>query len=137
MKKTSIAEALRNDIQLLRDKQTDEWRLLKAEFLHTYESLKPINILKSTLKEVTASPQIKNSVIGSVAGLTTGLLTGALWPGALGNPIKILVTTMLQAVASNVITENAHGVRLLVAHAIDFFGKKQSSQRRTSHGNRT
>jgi hypothetical protein len=128
MKKTSALAALQYDIQLLKGKQTDEWCLLKAEFLQTYESLKPINVLKTTLKEVNASSQVKNNIMGSVAGLTTGLLTRALWPVALVDPIRIVVSTILQAGASNVVTKNAHTIRLLVANAVNFFVKKQSTQ---------
>jgi hypothetical protein len=128
MKKNTAMDALQYDIQLLKVKQTAEWCLLKAEFLHTYESLKPINMLKSTLKEASASPQIKNGILGSVAGLSTGLLTRVLWPGALLDPIKIVVSTILQAAASNVVTKNAHVIRLLGAHALRFIGKQRNTQ---------
>jgi hypothetical protein len=128
MKKTSAIDALQYDIQLLKNKQTDEWCLLKAEFLQSYESLKPINILKSTLKEANASPQITNNIMGGVAGLTTGLLTRALWPGASVDPIKILVSSILQAGASNVVTKNADAIRSLVANTVNFFWKKADTQ---------
>ena len=37
----------------LESKQAEEEKLLKEQFQHTYESIKPINIIKNIFKETT------------------------------------------------------------------------------------
>ena len=51
MQKTDPKAALKTAILQLEDEQRKEWPLLKKEFLNTSESLRLINVFKSTLKE--------------------------------------------------------------------------------------
>jgi hypothetical protein len=50
---TSIAE-LKNAIQLLEVKQADKGQLLKEQFFLTFESLKPANLLRSTVNDIAS-----------------------------------------------------------------------------------
>lgn len=75
MKKKNETDALNEAISLLENKQAHELKLLKEQFQVAYESLKPINIIKSTFREVTSSPEIKNNIVNNAIGLTTGYLS--------------------------------------------------------------
>ncbi len=65
-------ETITEIIALLEIRQLDELNALKHQFYCTYESLKPINLIKSTLQEAAGSTEIKNNLLRSALGLITG-----------------------------------------------------------------
>jgi len=56
-------DLLNESIRLLQQKQALELIQLKEQFHATYESLKPLNLIKSTLHEVADSSEIKNNIL--------------------------------------------------------------------------
>ena len=52
MQNITTVTGLKDAIKVLEAQQTEKGRLLKEQLVLTYESLKPVNILKSTLKEL-------------------------------------------------------------------------------------
>ena len=100
------ADALKDAINLLQNKQAHELRLLKEQFHITYDSLKPINLIKKGFLDVTASPDIKKTLINNAIGLATGYLSKKVLIGSSHNPIKKLLGTILEfAVASVVVKQ--------------------------------
>ncbi|MBL0183384.1 MAG: hypothetical protein IPP96_14260 [Chitinophagaceae bacterium] len=111
MQKISSRAELKAAIQELEGKLDNEWPLLKKDFFNTYESLKPINIFKSTLKEAIASPGLKTDVINGAIGLTTGILAKKVILGKTLNPLTKLLGIILEMAVANKVTKNADGVR--------------------------
>ena len=71
---TSISE-LKNAIQLLEVEQNLKLQLLKEQFHITYQSLRPVNLLLNTFKEVATSPNLIDNLLGTVVGLASGYLS--------------------------------------------------------------
>jgi hypothetical protein len=71
MQTTDATEELKNAIRLLEIRQSMNGQLLKEQLVFTYDTLKPANLIRSTLKEVTSSPFLIGNLTGSVIGLTT------------------------------------------------------------------
>ena len=65
MKIKNETDSLNEAIILLEGKRAKELELLKELFNSGYESLKPINLIKSTFKEVSSSPEIKNNILSA------------------------------------------------------------------------
>ncbi len=107
---TSAAE-LKNAIQLLEVEQAMNGQLLKEQFLLTYESLKPINILKSTLKDVTSSPYLIDNILGSAMGLASGYLTKKIVIGASANIFRKLFGAIVQFGITNVVAQHPDAVK--------------------------
>ena len=55
-------QVLNETILYMQNKQATELYLLKEQFHITLESLKPINLLKSTVKKSKESPEIKKKI---------------------------------------------------------------------------
>src|SRR4051812_26744896 len=104
MNKITTVEGLRSAIQQLEFQQNQELVLLKRQFYDTYDSLKPINILKNTFKEFTSSPDIKDNVLGAATGLTAGYLTKALADKISHNSFSKIVGSLLQLGITNVVS---------------------------------
>lgn len=125
MQKITTASDLKNAIQQLEYHQATEWPILKEQFHTTYESFMPLNIIKSTFKEVTSSPDFKDNLIGATLGLTAGILSKAIIIGVSNNPIKKLFGSLMQLEVATVITKNASTIKSLASNVVKFFSKKK------------
>ena len=111
MKKKNETESLNETIILLRNKQSEELKLVKEQFHIIYESLKPINLIKDTVHEITSSPDLKNNLVNNIIGLTTGFLSKKILVGATHNPIKKLFGTLLQFTVANIVSKHSEGIK--------------------------
>jgi hypothetical protein len=84
---------------------------LKQHFRETYESLKPINILKNTFKTAASSNDLGSKVANATIGMAVGLLTKKLLGGNSSNPIKKLVGTMIGSYMGSKAESNGDGIR--------------------------
>ena len=91
---TSSAE-LREAILRLEIKQGEDARLLKEEFIKTYESMKPVNIIKNTIKEIVATSNIKENLLKGVINLASNYFL----KGSLVNSTKSPVKKILQIIS--------------------------------------
>jgi hypothetical protein len=85
-------------IELERRKAIQE-NILKEEFRATKESLRPINLIKSTFSKITHTPELKEGIFKAVAGVGIGLLTKNLF---LGKAIPLVKTLIGQSVEHSV-----------------------------------
>jgi hypothetical protein len=120
----SIAN-LKAAILLLEIKQADEKQLLREQLKITTESLKPINLIKHTLIELTTLPEIKESLLNTVIGLVTGYLSKKIVIGSTNNPIKQILGYALQLGVTGVASKNADDIKSVVGGFISkIFSKR-------------
>ena len=105
------AEALKQTIAVLKNKQTEEFNELKEQVHVVFESFKPVNLIKHTLQDASASPDIKSSLVNNAIGLTTGYLTRKVLIGSSINPIKNIVGAALQFAIANVVSKHPDGIK--------------------------
>jgi hypothetical protein len=125
MQKIKNVTDLEIAIRQLEFKQAAEWPILKNQFQNTFESLKPLNVLKNTFKEFTSLPDMKDSIIGTSAGLTAGFLSKALVSGVSHNPIVRLLGTVLQLGVTNVVSRNPEAIKSIAGFVGNFLKKKE------------
>jgi hypothetical protein len=107
---TSVAE-LKSAIELLEVEHALKGQLLKEQVYLTYESLKPINVLKRTLKELTSSPYLIDNIPGTIMGLASGYLSKKLFTGGSGNIFRKLLGSILQFGVTNVVAKNSDVIK--------------------------
>lgn len=107
MKNINETDLLDQTIIALKIKKANEFNSLKQHFEITYESIKPINIIKNAFSHLTDSPVIKNNILNTVLGLSTGYLSKKLILGSSHNPIKRVLGSLLQFVVTNVVTKRS------------------------------
>lgn len=111
-------EALRLAIVALEEKRSLELEALKIQFFTASESLKPINIIKSTFSEIASSSEIKTSILENVVGIGTGILAKKLLLGSSMNVSKNIFASIVQFVVTNVVSNEAGGLRNKVENFI-------------------
>ena len=102
---------LRTAILELESKQDLEGKLLKEQFLVAVESIKPINLIKSTLRDAATSDDLHDNVINSTIGLSAGYIIKTLFQGASGGPIKRILGTAIMFGIKNLVARNPETVK--------------------------
>jgi hypothetical protein len=113
MQTISSIAGLKESIQLLEAEQSIKGQILKDQLFITYESLKPGNLLKYTLKEITSSPNMIDNLAGTAMGLLGGYLSKKIIVGASDNVIRKLIGSLLQFGVTNVVAQNSEAIKSL------------------------
>lgn len=94
---TSVSE-IRNAIVLLETEQEVKGQLLRQQVHLTYEGLKPVNLLKSAVQEISSAP-LPAKLLSTTAGLALGYLARKIVIGAsvniFGSMIQLGVTKLI------------------------------------------
>ncbi|MFM9989178.1 hypothetical protein [Flavobacterium sp.] len=88
MKPIDERTALKEKIAFLKNKQAEDFLILKDQYHTTIDSFKPINLIKSSLQKVITSPDLKANLINGAIGLGTNYLSKTLLNDNSVNPIK-------------------------------------------------
>jgi len=128
MQNIATIQDLKSAIQQLEYKQTNEWVLLKEQFNTTYESLKPVNVIKSTLNELTKIQDFREDILNSTLSLATGYLSRKVLVGETHNPFKRLLGSLLQIGVTNIVSKNTDEIKSALSYLINnVFSKKEKT----------
>jgi len=130
---TSI-EVLKNEILILEAEQTVKGELLKEQFFITYESLKPVNLLISTLEDISSSPHLLNNLAGTGIGLASGYLSKKIFIGTSGNIIRKLIGSILQIGVANFVAKHSDAIKsfgqAIIQHILNRTDRNSESRAR-------
>lgn len=121
MAKQTAVESLKESIRLLEIQQAEEGKILKEQFKATYESLKLVNLVKSSLSELTNSVEIKNNLFETIVSIVTGYLSKKLMINSTSNPFKKILGVLIQLGVTNLVAKNAETIRFFITELIDRF----------------
>jgi hypothetical protein len=126
MQKITSSTELKNAIQFLEEEQAIKGRLLKEQVFITYESLKPVNLLKSTLKDLSSSPYLIENIVGSAVGLASGYVSKKIVVGASANIFRKMIGSILQFGVTNLVAQRPDAIKSLGQYFIrQIFHKKE------------
>jgi hypothetical protein len=108
---TSAAE-LKRVIQRVEIEHAMQGKRLKEQFFLAYENLKPANILKSTLNEITKSPYVIDNILGATLGLITGYLSKKIAIARSENPFRKFLGSALQFGITNLVVQHPDLIKL-------------------------
>jgi hypothetical protein len=99
----NATETLDERILMLEGRKAYEFEQLKDQWHTTYESLKPVNLIKSAFHEVSTSPEVKHNLVGNLVGLATGYVSKKILFGSTHNPISKLAAGIVQFAVTNIV----------------------------------
>ncbi len=114
MKKITTTIELRDEIALLKLYQKENGIALREEFMLVYESIKPVNLIKNTVQELTSAPDFKGNLLNTTIGLGAGFLSKKIVVGATHNPLKQLLGTLLQVAITSVVSKNGDAIKSVI-----------------------
>ena len=124
---TNVAE-LKSAIVLLEIEQEYNEQQLKEQFRITYNSLKPVNIIKNTFKDVVTSPFIIDNILDTAIGIASGYVTKKLVVGFSSNIFRKLLGSVLQYGVSNVVTQHPESIKSAGQSILQHIFKSKKSE---------
>jgi len=119
MEKLSPIESLKESIRLLEIQQIEEREIVKEQLRKTYESLKLVNIIKSSIKDLTSSTELKGNLLESITALLTGFITQKILVKSKSNIFTRMVGLVMQFGVSTLVARNAENIREFLSGLID------------------
>ena len=108
--KRKASEELKSAIALLELKRVGEGIAIKQQFSIVADSLKPVNLLKRSIHEITGSIDLKDQLIHTVAGLLAGYLTRKVVVRSSTNPFIRLAAVALQYGVTKYISNSSNTI---------------------------
>jgi len=128
MQAITTVDGLKNAIQQLEEEQAYKLQILKEQFFITYESFKPVNLFFSTMKNISSSPHIVNTIVGSVMSLAVGYLFNKKEVSLPYNFFKKILGTFVQFGVTNVVAKHSDTIKSLGLSFIQhLFRKKEKN----------
>ena len=128
MRKITPADELRNAILLMETEQDIKEQLLREQFRLTYESLKPINLIKSTIHDIASSPYLLDNILGAVVGLASGYISKKAVVGSSNSVFRKLLGTVLQFGVTNLVAHNPDTIKKVSRNIFQLlFQKKEAN----------
>jgi hypothetical protein len=103
--------SLKVAIYKLEQRQIEQKELLIEQFHETYESLRPLNIIKNEFKRITGSSETKNNVVNAAIGLGAGFLSKKIFLGGSPNILKRLFGTVIEVGIAKLVAGNADKIK--------------------------
>ena len=126
MQNITSLSALKDAIQLLEVDQEIKGQLLKEQLHITYENLKPVSLIKHTLKEISSSPNLTDNISGTAMGLLSGFLSKKIFVGSSGNLIRKFIGSVLQIGITNIVAQHSDVIKSVGQALFQlFFNKKK------------
>jgi hypothetical protein len=119
---------LKAAIQLLEAEQAVSGQLLKEQFLLTYDSFRPVNLIRNSLKDLATSPYLIDNILGTTMGLATGYLSKKIMVGASGNLVRKLLGSLLQFGVTTVVAKNPDTIKSIGQYIFEHLRRKKEKK---------
>ena len=126
MEKISSIAGLKNAIQVLEVQQRIKGHELKEQISLIYESLKPVNLIRNTLKDLFSSQYTTEKISGAAMGAVSGLILKNILIGKSGNAFKRLLGSILQMGISKIISQNSEIIKSFIQSVFQYFFHKKN-----------
>ena len=121
MESRSVSIELKNSIQRLEVQLAYEEQLLKEQFNLTYEHFKPVNLLKSTIQEIAASPYLVDNIVATAVSLATGYLSKKIVIGTSGNIFRKFLGLLMQLGVTNTVAQHPDTIKSIGQYIYQHF----------------
>ena len=125
MQNITSTVSLKNAIQILEADQVIKGQLFREQFYITYESLKPVNLVKNALHDISSSPYLIDNILSTSLGIASGFLTNKIFIGKSGNLIRNLLGSILQFGVTNVVAQHPETIKSLGQVIMQYFIHKK------------
>lgn len=126
MENITTTAGLKNAILLLEYKQVENGERLEEDFYCVVETLKPANLIRTTLSNITTSPGLLNALLSGALGIASGYLSKKIIVGASGSILKKLLGSVLQFGVTTVVAQHPETVRSISQFILQHILRKKT-----------
>ena len=125
MEKITNSAELKSAIEEKKIVLKAQWKELKEQSLITYESHKPLNLLLSSLQDITSPAYKANNMFGTISGLLSGYLSKKFAVGKSENIVRKILGSVLQFSVTSFIAQHADEMKTYGQIIIDMIFRKK------------
>jgi hypothetical protein len=103
-------ETLSLKILMLEKRRELYYEQFKANLETSYNSLKPLNLVKSGFREIVGSPEVKQGLLSNLVGLAGGFITKKMIIGPATGMIRNSIGTILQIIMTNLVSRKTASI---------------------------
>lgn len=96
MQKITSVDGFKQAIELLETEREEKGRLLKEQFLITYNGLRPVNLVRQTLKDIFLPSGLAENLSGTAIGAASGYILKRYFIGSSESKLKKLIASIIQ-----------------------------------------
>src|SRR5690606_1339157 len=104
---------------------------------NTIESLKPVNLLRSTLRKVSESAEIKEEMINMAAGIGVGMITKKIIGKNTSSAVRNVIATLVELGIIGGVAKNADTLKslgnFLLSKVMAKFTKRKDEDETENH----
>lgn len=129
MQNTTPTEALKRAIIALEQRQNEDARMFREQFSVTYESLKPVNVLKNIIQDLTSPSELKESLLQTTTSLFAGYLSRKIVVRSSKNPFLRLAGILVEFGVINFVSNHSETIKSVANHFIqNLFGNSDKEK---------
>lgn len=113
MENITCAAELKMAIRELEFEHDIQGKLLREDFFIAYNNLKPANLIKNTLSEITSSPYLIDNMVGSIGGMISGYLSKKIAVGTSHSLFRKIIGSVLQFGVTNLVAQNPDALKTM------------------------
>ncbi|MBL0025779.1 MAG: hypothetical protein WBP08_15505 [Saprospiraceae bacterium] len=117
-------------IKRLEELKSEQRMVLKFKMNDAYQSTKPINLIRNTLKEASETISINDTIISSGLSLAAGYLSEKLISSKKISKTKKVIGSVMMMVLSNIISNNAESIKNLGSSLISLLKANRENKQR-------
>lgn len=121
MEKQNAVAKLKESIRILEIRQAEEGQQFNAQLRITYESIKPINLIKNSIKDLADSFEMKNGLFETIFTIVSGYFAQRMIVSSKSNIFKKLLGVLMQFGVNNIVLKNIETIRIFITDLIDKF----------------
>ena len=111
MKRPTPMQNIETRIKDLELQYTEQMADIKSTAFALVESVSPMHLFKSTLRNVVSTPGLRSSMIDTAVGLGAGFLGKKLFVNKSGGIFKKITGSALQLLLTNFVSKKLHQAR--------------------------
>lgn len=111
MSTLSNNERLQQAIAELETKRNVQGALVSEQFQQLRQQLQPANLIKTVVRDLFASPDVKTGVVDLAIGVTTGMIAKKVVVGQSHNLLTQLVGGAVQMIVTREVSQHPEGIK--------------------------
>lgn len=111
MSTLSNNERLQQAIAELETKRNVQGALVSEQFQQLRQQLQPVNLIKTVVRDLFASPDVKTGVVDLAIGVTTGMIAKKVVVGQSHNLLTQLVGGAVQMIVTREVSQHPEGIK--------------------------
>jgi hypothetical protein len=120
----NTSDELKAAILTLKNARAEKAIALKEQISVVYESIKPINLIKNTFKQVTGSTEIKNNFFNAALSMGAGYIVKMLFQTLAKSPLTKIAGSVIQFGVSSAAMNNPEIINAAEEGILQLFRNK-------------